>query len=258
VIYSGLVLFVTALLGGTMNSVAGGGSFLTFPALILTGVAPITANATSTVALWPGSVASAGAYRRELGRAQHVRLLSAVSLLGGIAGALLLLHTPSSAFQRLIPWLLLLATALFAFGPALTARVRARTGRPGKTGHPQGVPLPVGGIAVVQFVIAIYGGYFGGGIGILMLAALGLMGLDNINEANAVKTLLASFINGIAVLTFIAARAVAWPQALLMLVGAIVGGYGGAATARRLPPLIVRRVVIAIGSTMTLYFFIHG
>lgn len=247
-----IVLFAAALLGGAINSVAGGGSFLTFPALVVSGVAPIYANATSTVALWPGSVASVGAYRRELGRARHTVLLSAVSLVGGIAGAILLLHTPSSAFQRLIPWLLLLATLVFAFGRHLTARLNARRARRGAG------DLPIAGIAVVQLVIATYGGYFGGGIGILMLATLGLMGFENINEANAVKTLLASCINGIAVLAFVIARAVVWPQALVMLVAAIVGGYAGAATARRLPPWLVRYVVIAIGCVMTLYFFIHG
>jgi uncharacterized membrane protein YfcA len=251
VILNAVVLFAAALLGGAINSVAGGGSFLTFPALILSGVAPIYANATSTVALWPGSVASVGAYRRELSRAKHAVLLSAVSLVGGIAGALLLLHTPSSAFQRLIPWLLLLATLVFAFGRPLTARLSTHFARNGHAGP------PLVGIAAAQLVIATYGGYFGGGIGILMLATLGLMGFENINEANAVKTLLASCINGIAVLAFVIAGAVVWPQALLMLVAAIVGGYVGAATARRLPPVLVRRVVIAIGCIMTLYFFIH-
>ena len=247
-----IVLFAAALLGGAINSVAGGGSFLTFPALVVSGVSPIYANATSTVALWPGSVASVGAYRRELGHARHTVLLSVVSLIGGIAGAVLLLHTPSSAFQRLIPWLLLLATLVFAFGRPVTARVNARRTRRG------GGELPIAGIAVVQLVIATYGGYFGGGIGILMLATLGLMGFENINEANAVKTLLASCINGIAVLAFVIAHAVVWPQALVMLVAAIVGGYAGAATARRLPAWLVRYVVIAIGCVMTLYFFIHG
>jgi uncharacterized membrane protein YfcA len=252
VILNSLVLFVAALLGGTINSVAGGGSFLTFPALIVTGVPSIAANATSTVALWPGSLASVGAYRRELRRARHTGLLAVVSVVGGTIGALLLLHTPPAAFQRLIPWLLLGATLLFAFGPTLTLRLRKRAGGAG------GVEVSATGMAVAQFVIAFYGGYFGGGIGILMLAALGLMGVENINEANAVKTLLASCINGAAVVTFVVARAVVWPQALVMLVGAIAGGYMGAATARRLPPLLVRRVVIAIGCAMTLYFFIHG
>jgi uncharacterized membrane protein YfcA len=252
VILNALVLFAAALFGGAMNSVAGGGSFLTFPALILTGVTPIYANATSTVALWPGAVASVGAYRRELGRARHAVLLGAVSLVGGIAGAWLLLHTPSAAFQRLIPWLLLAATALFASGPAITSRLRTRLGGRGDA------RLSLTGMAVAQLVIAVYGGFFGGGIGILMLATLGLMGIDNITEANALKTLLAACINGIAVLTFIVANAVVWPQAILMLVAAIIGGYGGAATARRLPALVVRRVVIAIGCAMTLYFFLRG
>ncbi len=251
-ILSAIVLFTAALLGGAINSVAGGGSFLTFPALLVTGVSPITANATSTVALWPGSVASVGAYRRELGHAPHTRLLSAVSLLGGVAGALLLLHTPSTAFQHLVPWLLLVATVLFAFGRTVTALLTKRFSSSGK------LRLSPTSMGIAQFVIAVYGGYFGGGIGILMLATLGLMGIDNINEANAVKTLLATCINGIAVLTFVIARAVSWPQALLMLVAAIIGGYVGAASARQMPPVVVRRIVIAIGIIMTAYFFVHG
>lgn len=246
-----IVLFTAALLGGAMNSVAGGGSFLTFPALLISGVAPITANATSTVALWPGSIASVGAYRRELGRAPHTRLLGVVSVLGGVAGALLLLHTPSTSFQHLIPWLLLIATLLFTFGRTVTAFLTKRFAATG------GLHLSATGMAVSQFVIAVYGGYFGGGIGILMLATLELMGIRDINEANAVKTLLATCINGVAVLTFVVARAVSWPQALLMLVAAIIGGYMGAATARQLPPLVVRRIVIAIGCVMTGYFFLH-
>jgi uncharacterized protein len=245
-------LFASAVLGGGLNSVAGGGSFLTFPTLIVTGVAPIKANATSTVALWPGSLASVGAYRRELGAVRHGKLLSGISLIGGLLGALLLLHTPSATFSALIPYLLLVATLLFAFnGP-----IRGWLGAMFAPGEHHSGRMPFA-LIVAQLVIATYGGFFGGGIGILMLAALSLLGLDNIHEMNALKTLLASCINGIAVVTFIIAGAVVWPQAVVMLVGAVTGGYVGAATARKLDQRWVRRFVIAVGCAMTIYFFVR-
>ena len=248
-----VLLFVAALLGGAINSVAGGGSFLTFPALILSGVPPIHANATSTVALWPGSVASVGAYRRELRTIEHALLFSLVSLVGGALGAIVLLRTPSATFQQLIPYLLLAATLLLGFGPKLNARLR-------RNQTPDAAPgrLNLVGSVLLQLVIATYGGFFGGGIGILMLALFGLLGLDNIHVMNALKTLLASCINGIAVLIFVVERAVSWPQASLMLVAAIIGGYGGASVARKLDPLLVRRLVLAIGCAMTIYFFVRG
>jgi hypothetical protein len=250
-----VLLFVAALVGGVLNAVAGGGSFLTFPALIISGIPPITSNATSTVALWPGSLASIGAYRQELGKANRRLLivLTICSLVGGGAGAQLLLHTPPQTFVRLIPLLLLLATLLFAFGKPLTARW--------KRSHPGAGKLTsrsLAGMAAAQLVIALYGGYFGGGIGILMLATLGLMGMEQIHEMNAVKTLLAAAINGVAVVTFVLAGAVTWGPALLMITGALVGGYGGAAFARRLDPRWVRMFVIAVGTLLTLYFFLRS
>jgi uncharacterized membrane protein YfcA len=244
------ILFVVAVLGGAVNAVAGGGSFLTFPTLIVAGIPPISANATSTVALWPGSVASVAAYRREVRRAPHTLLLSSASLVGGALGAVLLLHIPSATFTRLIPYLLLLATLLFAFNKPLAARFRTDQG-----GAAEPSWHVLAGLALTQLVIATYGGFFGAGIGILALAVLGLMGLDNIHVMNGLKTLLVSLTNGIAVVIFVIAHAVAWPQALLMLVGAIVGGYAGAAVARQVDPRIVRGVVLMIGCVMTLYFF---
>ncbi len=251
----GLLLFVAAILGGTLNAVAGGGSFFTFPALIFTGVGSITANATSTVALWPGSVASVGAYRRDLVDQQRglLALLLGTSLIGGVLGAILLLRTPESTFVSLIPYLLLGATLLFALSPYITARLRMRTLE--KTTRISTATLIV--IACVQFVIAIYGGYFGGGIGILMLAALAFMGMDNINKMNAVKTVLTSAINGAGVVTFVIAGRVLWLQALVMIVGAIIGGYGGAYYARKIEPRWVRLFVIVTGVVLTIYFFVH-
>jgi uncharacterized membrane protein YfcA len=247
-----IVLFLAAVLAGALNSVAGGGSFISFPALLKVGGIPaIPANATNTIALWPGAVASAFAYRRELA-AQRATLVSlaGVSVVGGILGAVLLLRTPEVTFLRLLPFLLLVATLLFAFGGRLTSRLRARLERRGAGG------ARTLGVALFQLAIATYGGYFGGGIGILMLAMLALSGMEDIHAMNAVKTVLNACINGIAVITFIAAGAVVWPQALTMVVGAIAGGYAGAHYAQRIPPRYVRGFVIAVGFTMTGYFFL--
>jgi uncharacterized membrane protein YfcA len=255
-----ILLFFAAILGGTLNSVAGGGSFIVFPALIFTGVPPIDANATNTVALWPGSVASVSAYRKELATQNRILLLvlSVASLIGGVFGAILLLRTPPMTFVHLIPYLLLLATLLFTFSGPITTWLRKLTKQrdqptEGKKASPS--PLALAGLALSQLVIAVYGGYFGGGIGILMLATLGMMGMDNIHEMNAMKTLLQTAINGVAVITFIIAGAVVWPQAILMIVGAIIGGFGGAYYARRIEQRWVRLFVTCIGLILTIYFF---
>lgn len=248
-----IVLFLAAMLAGVLNSVAGGGSFVSFPTLIFTGVPAINANATSTVALWPGTVASASAYRQELTLHRGILVLAIVSFIGGLLGAELLLRTPPATFGHLIPYLLLAATLLFTFGSSITGRLRARIPKTSDSSW-----LAIAGLALIQLVIATYGGYFGGGIGILMLAALSLMGMENIHEMNALKTVLASCINGVAVLTFIVAGAVFWGQAAVMVVGAIAGGYGGAHFARQLDPRLVRRFVILVGFGMTIYFFVRS
>lgn len=245
-----LTLFFAAVLAGALNSVAGGGSFFSFPALVFTGVPPIIANATSTVAIWPGSVASVGAYWKRLPRDPRILLtMSLVSLGGGVVGAWLLLHTRQQTFMRLVPYLFLLATLLFAFGKQIStglARVVKHEGRPsGQT---------IAGAAAAQLLIAVYGGFFGGGIGILMLALLAIVRMEDIHAMNGVKALLATVINGAAVVTFIVARAVFWPQALLMIVGAVLGGYGGASWAQRINPVWVRRFVILVGLSMSVYF----
>ncbi|HEV2581873.1 MAG TPA: sulfite exporter TauE/SafE family protein [Ktedonobacteraceae bacterium] len=256
-----IILFIAAMLGGTLNAVAGGGSFISFPALIFTGVPPIQANATSTVALWPGSVASVGAYRKELAALNRVvvLLLGVTSLVGGVLGAILLLLTPQATFLGLVPYLLLLATLLFAFSPRITALLRRRNSTSQGIESKASISrrtLTV--IVLVQFVIAIYGGYFGGGIGIMILASLGVMGMENIHEMNGLKTVLQTSINGVAVITFVIARAVFWLQALVMIAGAIVGGYGGAYVARKLDPRFIRGFVIVVGVGMTIYFFLHN
>ncbi|MDW8281873.1 MAG: sulfite exporter TauE/SafE family protein [Myxococcales bacterium] len=243
----GALVLLSALVGGALNSVAGGGSFLTFPALLLCGVPPIQANATSTAALVPGSLASALAYRLTL-RDRILVVLSLSSLVGGVLGALLLLRTPSAVFARLVPYLLLLATVLFAAGGPIGERLRAR--------GPQASPVSLGASVPVQLAIAIYGGFFGGGIGILMLALLALLGVGDLHRMNAIKAFQAAIINGVALVTFVAAGVVHGPLALPMAIAAVVGGYGGARLARRLPVRLVRRFVILVGTAMTALFLL--
>jgi len=239
-----VLLFVAAVVAGAINAVAGGGSFLSFPALLLAGISPIAANATNTIALWPGTVASAVAYRRELRDVRRELVaLGIASLAGSWLGALLLLRTSNRAFVLFVPWLLLFATLLFSFGGAMGRRLS------------RGARAPLGLAIVVQAVIAVYGGYFGGGMGIMMLAVLSLLGMSELHRMNALKTVLSAVINGVAVVVFIAAQAVVWTPGVIMVVGGIAGGYGGAAMARRVDPSIVRRLVLAIAWTITLYFF---
>jgi len=244
----GILLFFAALIAGSLNSVAGGGSLISFPALIFAGIPPVPANATSTMALWPGSVASVGAYRGKLPRdGRLLAPLTIASLLGGFLGAFLLLHTPPRTFMRIIPWLFLFATFLFIFGKRLTGNVRK--GSDGRHSWPT-----IGAATLAQLVIATYGGFFGGGIGILMLSVFSMIQLGDIHSMNGLKALLASAINAVAIVTFIVAKAIVWPSALVMIVGAAAGGYGAARIAQRIPQRLVRGFVVVIGITMALYF----
>ena len=241
---------LAATIGGVLNAVAGGGLFLAFPALVLTGMSPIPANATSTVALWPGSLLSIGAYRRELGAQRNASLLAAVSVVGSVAGAVVLLRTPQSTFAGLLPWSMLGATLLFALGRSMSALLRRKP-------HRSIDPSPSGlvGVLLAQFVIALYGGFFGGGIGIMMLALFSLFGMQDVHRMNALKALLVTCINGAAVVMFAAGGLVRWPSAMAMMVGATFGGYVGAAYGRRLNPTFLRAFVTSVGSAMTAYFF---
>jgi uncharacterized protein len=237
----------TAFAAGVINSVAGGGTFLTFPALTFAGVPLIAANATSTAAVCPGALASAFAYRediRGLSRRTVIALVS-ISLVGGLAGALLLLHTPQQEFAALIPWLLLSATLLFAFGRPLAIALRRH------------VEIGPTTLLIGQFCISVYGGYFGAGIGILMLGMMTIAGFTNVHEMNGIKALLSGCLNAVAVVTFIVAHIIYWPQAMLMAVTAIIGGYAGGYVARRVPPIYIRATVIAVGAAMSVYFFLH-
>ncbi len=246
----GILLFTAAVLAGTMNSVAGGGSFFSFPALIFTGVLPIPANATNTVAVWPGSVASVFSYWKRLPKSAPVMIpLITISIIGGVAGAVVLLHTPQATFMHLVPYLFGIATLLFTFGKRLTRKLGQVIKR---TGPPSWPTLVV--LTLVQFFIALYGGFFGGGMGILMLAMLEMIHIEDIHAMNGLKALLGTAINGAAVVTFIVAKQVVWPQGILMIVGAVAGGYGGAYYAQKLDPRWVRATVIGVGTGMTIYF----
>ena len=241
------MLFAAALVGGALNAVAGGGSFFTFPMLLATGVPSIAANATSTVALWPASIASAIGYRRELATERASLLqLAVVSVLGGLLGGLLLLATPERLFDEAVPFLLLAATLAFTFGEAI--RKRVATNR------------PMHGLALIalQLLIAIYGGYFGGGMGLMMLAAFALAGMTDIHRMNALKSALGVLINGVAVATFAVAGKVLWSQGLVMLVGSLLGGYFGAVIARRIDSKKVRPVVVVIAWAVTVTFFVKA
>ena len=251
-------MFLSALIAGMMNSVAGGGTLVTFPTLLWIGIEPIRANVTCTVALWPGSLGAMIGFRRELGDSRHLMLLlGAPSVAGGLIGALLLLMTPSRLFASIVPFLILFATILFAVGEPITRRL-SRSAE--SESHTERVPGPRWSIGAVvfQFIVAIYGGYFGAGMGILMLAALALMGLTDIHQMNGLKNFFAVCINVVAAAYFIAAGRVEWPYALVMVVGAIVGGYGGAGLARRLGRRFVRGAVIAIGFGMAVSLLFRG
>jgi hypothetical protein len=249
-----IFLFGAAVLAGALNSVAGGGGFIAFPALVFTGMPPINANATNTAALWPGTVASTGAYRRALDReARQVLVpLIATGLVGGLVGAVVLLKTPPRTFLHLVPWMLLGATLLFVFSGRITEWIRRRTRH-----LESGSKLAMFGAALFQLFIALYIGYFGAGAGILMMALFAMMGVKSIHTLNGLKTLLASICNGMALVIFIAARAIWWPQALLMIAGAVAGGYGGAYYAQKMRPERVRLLVILIGFGMSAYFFVR-
>ena len=250
-----VLVVIVAAVSGVMNSVAGGGTLLTFPALVGLGISPIIANATSTVALWPASVSSMFGYRQELeGALPWAGAFALPSLLGGAAGALLLLHTSPERFSALVPWLVLGATALFVVQePVMRAIRRHQITANGDAGpiSPDDAAttglLPSVPFLFYQFLVAIYGGYFGAGAGILMLAALGFMGLSNIHRMNGLKNWGGLCMNAIAALLFASSRLVNWPVALSMAAGAMVGGYAGSRVAQRVGQRAVRYAIVVIG-----------
>ena len=242
------LLMLAAFGSGIVNAVAGGGAFLSFPALVFAGIPPVDANASSTVALFPGQATTAWAYRRDVGGIREITIvpLIVLSVVGGALGALLLVFTSNAVFVTLVPWLLLLATTVFAIGNFAPPRATTR------------FQLGKSGVLVAQFIIAIYGGYFGGGIGFLMLAALTLYGMRDIHAMNGLKILLATLMNGAAVVAFIIAGLVRWPETLAMALASVGGGYVGAVAAKRIDQRLLKSFIVLLGVALTIYFFYRG
>jgi uncharacterized protein len=290
------LLLAAAILAGMFNGIAGGGSFISFPALVFTGLSTVEANATSTLALWFGAFASTLAYRHALmGKPKattaisanptppviptsrlpkvqafttppnappspnnanqpqagaldrkYVYALSVVSLAGGIIGAYLLLVSSDKTFGQVVPYLMVLATGLFAFSPKITQWLKRQDNQ---------TQLPFVAALGLQFTIAIYGGYFGGGVSIMMLAAMNFMGFTNVHAMNGLKSLLGNCMNGVAIVAFIIAQKIAWPPAILMGFGAVLGAYISAQIAQKIPQQVVRNFIIGIACTMTAYLF---
>ena len=239
------MFFAVSFIAATINSVAGGGTFLTFPVFIMGGLTALQANVMSTIALWPGVLASAYGYRTEIAHdTKEFWPFLLIGCIGGVVGSLLLLNTPELTFKHMVPWLMLIATLIFTFGRGLT----------GMTPHLSAGWVPY----ILQGVIAIYGGYFGAGIGILTLAMLQMLGHSEIHKMNALKTLLTGAINSMTVFIFIFSDKVVWNFAAVMVCGAVCGGYVGARVALKIPPRYVRAFVSLVGFSMTTYFFVHG
>lgn len=240
-----LIIFLAGLAAGVMNAIAGGGSFISVPALIYVGIPSVSANMSSTVALYPGSITSAWAYRGNLQTILNisVKALFAATLAGGFAGAMLLLLTPSSSFDKILPWLLLLGSVAFAFGPWI-GKCLQRHWRPNTAF-----------LLSAQFLLGIYGGYFGGAVGIMMMAVWSVMGLNDLRAMNAIKVILVAAANTIAVLCFAFAGSVAWRGTLIMLLAAALGGYVGARVALRLSGSQIRIGISVINFMITAAFF---
>ena len=249
-----ILLFFGAVIAGSLNSIAGGGSFVSFPLLLFTGVPAVPANATNTVALWPGLAASTVAYVKRLNAPLRLLIpLLLTSLIGGWAGAVLLLKTPQRTFLHLIPWLLLGGTLLFAFGN----QIRSVAGRAAVVDDLTQVSWrAITVCSVLEVLLAVYGGYFGAGIGFVILGMLAALGMRDILAMGAIRTLLAATINAAAVVTFIWEGAVLWPQWTVMVAGALTGGWFGAHFAQKADPRKMRWLVIAVGVTMSAYFFL--
>jgi len=242
------LLTVASTIAGAVNSIAGGGTLFTFSSLLLV-IGPIAANATSTFALLPGSLAASWGYRRELADCRiHLWRLGPPSLLGGIIGSLLVARLPERVFSNLVPWLLLGATILLLIQPWISRRL-------GAVAREKPTPRTIATIVFLQLLVGIYGGYFGAGIGILMLSSLAFVGIPNIHQMNAVKSVLAGMMNATTVIVFLLAGVIVWKYAILMALAATVGGYVGARVARRLKVTVVRAIVIAIGFGLAGYSY---
>lgn len=250
--WQSLWLVIAAFVAGVLNAVAGGGSFLSFPALLGTGMLPVHANATNTVALWPGQLTSIAAYREEMSR--HMRLvwpMGLAGLLGGTAGALVLLHTPQQTFMALVPWLLLVAAVIFAVSRPVLRWIEARKehGVAGQR-HPRRRL-----VFLFTILVCFYVGYFGAGAGFVIITALSLFGFEDLNEINALKVVATTMANGVAFIIFVVGRQVEWRYCLLAMVACAIGGYTSARFARMAPQAVLRWLVIVIGFGMSAWFF---
>jgi len=244
-------LIVAAFVAGVLNAVAGGGSFLSFPALLGMNIAPVQANATNTVALWPGQLTSIAAYRRDV--RDHWRqaiLMGVAGLMGGTAGAVVLLNTPQRTFMRLVPWLLLVAAIFFALSGPVSRWLERRKGRMPAVPQPKRVPLFLATLAV-----SFYVGYFGAGAGFLFMTMLALYGYQDIHAINALKVVANTLANGVAFIIFVVDKQVVWRYCLLAMVVCAVGGYTSASLARKVPQPVLRGTVVAIGLGMAAWFF---
>jgi uncharacterized membrane protein YfcA len=244
-----LVLAIAGFAAGALNAVAGGGTFLSFPALVWVGVPPITANATATFAALPGYIGSAWGFRRDLAAQGPLstRAIIALSIAGGFVGALLLLVTSQETFSAIVPWLLLLATVVFAAGPLILRRVTAG-GRAG---------FGIAAAAAMVFAVTVYGGYFNGGLGIMLLAVFGLIGFTDLSAMNGLKNVVSAILSLVAVATYLAAGLIDWTYALPLALSCALGGYVGARLARRVAnPAILRMFITTVGAVMTILFFV--
>ncbi|MBX3568865.1 MAG: sulfite exporter TauE/SafE family protein [Rhizobiaceae bacterium] len=244
-----IMLFAAGFVSGAVNAVAGGGTFLTFGALSLVGIAPISANATSSITQFPGYITSTLAYWKDIRTFwRGALLLCLISAAGALAGALILLALDNPSFRALVPWLLIAATAVFAAGPWL--KPKPKRGQPAAVGSVPG--------AIVQFVTALYGGFFGAGMGVMMLATLGLTQTGDYHRLNALKNMLSIVIAAVAIVVFISGGVVAWPQAVVMIPAVALGGYAGVWMAKRVPQKVLRGFVIAVGLLLAVYYFATG
>jgi uncharacterized protein len=245
-------LILAAFVAGVLNAVAGGGSFLSFPAMYGMGILPIQANATNTVALWPGQLTSIAGYRDDVRRNLPVVWpMALVGLIGGMGGALILLHTPQRTFLHLVPWLLLLAACIFALSGPMNRAIQRRRGAITHEGrHRHLVPLLVGALAVCFYI-----GYFGAGAGFLLISLMGLLGFDDLHQINAIKVVTATAANGVAFLLFVLNGQVVWRYCLAAMVVCGIGGYASATLARRIPQVFLRWAVVVIGLSMAAWFF---
>ena len=244
-----ILLFLSGVVTGMINAVAGGGTFLSFGALTLVGIPPVGANATSSSTQFPGYVTSTLAYWSDFKTFWRGALaLCVASILGSLAGAWILLQLDNPSFRALVPWLLVAATAMFAAGPWLKPKPKP------------GQDAAVGGVFgwILQFVTSIYGGFFGAGMGVMMLATLGLSQSGDYHRLNALKNMLATVIAAIAIVVFVWGGVVAWPQAVVMIPGVAIGGWSGVWVAKRVPQTVMRGIVIVVGLFLAAYYFVTG